>query len=128
MSRHVRRASQYRRELEALVLAAKGEVDLKDAHTIDLMTTCEMHAGLCRWLLRAKLEKMSPSDIARASEQILKSKVERNKVFEKLGIDRLQRDAIDALYDQVGADPDPAPALPDAPSVSVGDADHIPGG
>ena len=90
MRRQTQQARKYRRGLEALVQQAKGEVGVTDAHLIDEATTAEVHASVCRWLLRTRLDKMSPSDIARCSEQILKSKTVRNRAVERLGLDAPQ--------------------------------------
>jgi hypothetical protein len=99
MRRQTQAARKYRRELEQLVMDAKGEVNATDAHLIDEATTAEVHASVCRWLLRTRLEKMSVSDVARCSEQIVKAKTSRNRAVERLGLDRDRlADAIDVLY------------------------------
>lgn len=98
MARHVRKGCKYRRELEELVLHERGEVSLADAHIIDEAATAEIHAGVCRWLLRERLQQMSPSDIARCSEQIVKAKQARNKAFRDLGLDTDDTNTIRALY------------------------------
>ncbi len=91
MRRQTQQARKYRRGLEALVQQAKGEVSATDAHLIDEAATAEVHASVCRWLLRTRLDKMSPTDIARCSEQILKSKTVRNRAVERLGLDAPQQ-------------------------------------
>src|SRR5262245_59686870 len=50
MRRHLATARHYRRTLEQLVLATKGEVSLIDAHWIDEAASAEIHSGICRWL------------------------------------------------------------------------------
>ena len=87
MRRQTQAARKYRRGLEALVMAAKGEVNATDAHLIDEAAAAEVHASVCRWLLRTRLEKMSVSDVARCSEQIVKAKASRNRAVERLKID-----------------------------------------
>jgi hypothetical protein len=87
MRRQTQAARKYRRGLEALVYEAKGEVNTTDAHLIDEAAAAEVHASVCRWLLRTRLAKMSVSDVARCSEQILKSKTIRNRAVERLKID-----------------------------------------
>ena len=99
MRRQTQTVRKYRRSLESLVMEAKGEVNNTDAHIIDEAATAEAHAAVCRWLLRTRLDKMTVSDIARCSEQILKSKTIRNRAIERLHIDRdVQEDVIEALY------------------------------
>ena len=87
MRRQTQQARKYRRLLEALVIEAKGEVNAMDAHLIDEAAGAEVHASVCRWLLRTRLERMTVTDIARCSEQILKAKTTRNKAVERLGLD-----------------------------------------
>lgn len=80
-------ARAYRRSLEALVLAARGEVNASDAHLVDAATGAEVHASICRWLLRTRLETMSVADIARCSEQIVKAREARNRAVAALKLD-----------------------------------------
>ena len=87
MRRQMVSARKYRRSLEQVTLDAKGGINTLDAHLIDEATAAEVHASVCRWLLRTRLEKMSTSDIARCSEQILKAKSVRNKAIERLDLD-----------------------------------------
>lgn len=87
MRRQTQQARKYRRGLEALVMGKKGQVDATDAHLIDEAASAEVHACVCRWLLRTRLEKMSVSDVARCSEQIVKAKRSRNAAVKQLGID-----------------------------------------
>ncbi len=98
MRRQTQQARKYRRTLESLVAAAKGEVNATDAHLIDEAATAEVHASVCRWLLRTRLDKMTVADVARCSEQILKAKTARNKAVERLGLDHDHENIIDALY------------------------------
>jgi len=87
MRRQTQAARKYRRGLENLVAEAKGEVTPTDAHLIDEAATAEVHASVCRWLLRTRIENMSTADVARCSEQILKAKTMRNRAVERLGLD-----------------------------------------
>ncbi len=99
MRRQTQMARKYRRGLEQLVVDAKGEVNATDAHLIDEATGAEVHASVCRWLLRTRLEKMSVGDVARCSEQVMKARSARNRAVERLGLDRDKlADAIEALY------------------------------
>src|SRR5262245_29850369 len=65
MRRQQQAVRKYRRTLETLVTDAKGRISATDMHVIDEATGAELHATVCRWLLRTKLEKMSVSDVAR---------------------------------------------------------------
>jgi hypothetical protein len=87
MRRQLQQARKYRRYLEELTVDAHGEVNATRAHLIDEATSAEVHASVCRWLLRTRLESMSTADIARCSEQIVKSKTVRNKAVERLQLD-----------------------------------------
>lgn len=84
MNRQTQQARKYRRGLEALVVDAKGQVDATDAHLIDEAAGAEVHAAVCRWLLRTRIEKMSVSDVTRCSEQIVKARAARNRAVERL--------------------------------------------
>lgn len=84
MRRQLQNARKYRRYLESLCVDAHGEVNATHAHLIDEAAAAEVHASICRWLLRQRLEKMSTSDITRCSEQIMKAKTVRNKAIERL--------------------------------------------
>jgi hypothetical protein len=100
MRRQLQTARKYRRELEQLVISYKGEISATDGHLINEAVSAEVHAAVCRWLLRTKLESMSPGDIAKCSGEILKAKSIRNRAVERLELDRdTIQDAIDALYE-----------------------------
>jgi hypothetical protein len=105
MRRQLQSARKYRRELEALVAQAKGGiVNATDAHLVNEAVTAEIHATVCRWLLRTRLDKMSVSDVAKCSGEILKAKTIRNRAVERLGLDRDKADdVIEALYKRLPA-------------------------
>lgn len=106
MRRQLQMARKYRRGLEEFVVGAKGEVSITDAHLIDEAAGAEVHASVCRWLLRTRLETMKPVDIARCSEQIMKARVVRNKAVGRLGLDRnTMKDAIDVFFTADGDKP-----------------------
>ena len=102
MRRQTQQARKYRRTLESLVLGAKGEVSATDTHLIDEAATAEVHASVCRWLLRTRLEKMTVSDVARCSEQIVKAKAARNRAVERLGLDMAEKpwDVLDVTAEE----------------------------
>ena len=58
-------------------METKEEISATDAHLIDEATTAEVHAAICRWLLRTRIDKMTVGDIARCSEQVVKAKTAR---------------------------------------------------
>lgn len=87
MRRQTQQARKYRRQLEAVTVDAKGSISTTDAHLIDEAAAAEVHASVCRWLLRTRLDKMTVSDVARCSEQIVKAKTIRNRAVERLGLD-----------------------------------------
>ena len=97
MCRQTQNGRRYRRMLEEAITELRGEVNLTDAHLVDEASQAEMHAGLCRWLMRNKLDTMSVADIRACSEQILKAKTARNKAVERLKLTRDGREAIDEL-------------------------------
>jgi hypothetical protein len=84
MRRQLQNARKYRRFLEDLVVDVRGEVNVTDAHLIDEAAKAEIHASVCRHLMRKRQDKMSVSDIARCSEQILKATTARNKAVMQL--------------------------------------------
>jgi len=86
MRRQTKAARAYRRDLEKLCQEAHGEVNATHAHLIDEAAGAEVHASVCRWLLRTRLDKMSVADIARCSEQIMKARVLRNRAVERLSL------------------------------------------
>lgn len=88
MRRQTQTARKYRRSLEALVMEAKGLVNATDAHLIDEATGAEVHASVCRWLLRTRLDKMTVGDVSRCSEQIMKARAVRNRAVERLELNR----------------------------------------
>lgn len=130
MKRQLATARAYRRELEQMVLDAKGEVSLIDAHYIDEAANAEVHGSICRWLLRQRWEKMSVQDVLTCSKELLKSKSVRNTAVERLQLDRQQPNLIDALY-SVGPDhddddatqPDSTPVASDHQSATDGPSD-----
>lgn len=87
----------YRREMEAAVVAAKGEISLTDAHHIDTASAATIQAAVCRWLLRNKIEtkdeagkvvdRMSSAEIRANLSDITKAKRERDAAVRLLKID-----------------------------------------
>jgi hypothetical protein len=82
-----REGRAYRRELEAAVVGAKGEIGLTDSHLIDTAAAATIQAGVCRWLLRNRIETMSVSDIRGAMSDIVKAKERRDAAVRALQLD-----------------------------------------
>jgi hypothetical protein len=79
-----REACAYRRNLEAEVLSIKGSINATDAHLIDTAAAATIQAGVCRWLLRHKVEQMSVSDIRGCTADIVKAKERRDAAVKAL--------------------------------------------
>lgn len=82
-----REGRAYRRDLEAAVVKAKGEVNLTDSHLIDTAAAATIQAGICRWLLRHKIEDMNTSDVRGCSGDIVKAKERRDAAVRALALD-----------------------------------------
>jgi len=82
-----REGCKYRRDLEAEVIESKGQINTTDAHLIDTASAATVQAGICRWLLRHKLETMSTSDIRGCSTDIVKAKERRDAAVKALNLD-----------------------------------------
>jgi hypothetical protein len=87
MLRVQRSAQAYRRQLEAAVIERHGEVGVVHAHLVDTATAAELHSGICRWLLREKLDTMPTADVLACSSQILKSKEVRDRALKCLDLE-----------------------------------------
>jgi hypothetical protein len=90
-------ATEYRRFLEAETMTAHGEIGVVRAHLIDAAAGFELHGGVCRWIIRNRLDKMSPLDVANVSAQLAKCRVERNRAVMALGLDTETDTAFDLL-------------------------------
>ncbi len=82
-----RESRRYRNELEREVLAVKREITLLDAHLIDTAAAATAMAGICRWLLRNRIDNMTVNDIRACNADIVKAKMARDKAVRVLGID-----------------------------------------
>ena len=98
MRRQIAQARKYRRELEQVVLDTKGQISPYDAHLIDQAATAEVHAAVCRWLLRERIDDMTNKEILDVSKSMLWAKGVRNAAVKELGIDQ-RVDVFEALYD-----------------------------
>lgn len=103
-----RLVGKLRRELENVLVEAKGEVSLQDALTINTACRWERHAMLAnRWLAHNSAEMTFDQrlafsrDIARASES-------RDRAIEKLKLDQSPQAIIANLYAPVSPPEPPA--------------------
>ena len=92
----------YRRTMEDFVLAVHGAISCNDAHAIDTATAATVHAGICRWLLRQKINTMETNDILACSKELLRAKETRDRAVQRLRLDAGPRNVINAL----NSDPD----------------------
>lgn len=92
-----REGRQYRRFLEAACVEAHDQVDTMAAHHIDTATAGQVHAGVCRWILRNKWSKMTPQDILKCSAEILRAKEGRDRAVRLLKLGS-GKDSLDAFY------------------------------
>jgi hypothetical protein len=84
----VKREGQgYRRVLEAEVLQLKNQINTTDAHLIDTASAATIQAGICRWLLRNKLDTMSTADIRGCTSDIVRAKERRDAAVKALQLD-----------------------------------------
>ena len=82
-----REGRAYRREIESVVREAKGKINTIDSHYIDTAAAATIQAGICRWLLRNKLEEMSVNDIRGCTADIVRAKERRDAAIRALNID-----------------------------------------
>ena len=82
-----REGRAYRRGLEAAVVKSKGEISLTDAHLIDTASAAVIQAGVCRWLLRNRIETMTTADIRGTQADIVKAKERRDAAVRLLQLD-----------------------------------------
>ncbi len=76
-----------RRELEAAVIAVKGEVNLLDAATIQTAVKWERHGALALRWLRVEGDKLKPTERLHFSREIARASTERDKALAALGLD-----------------------------------------
>ncbi len=101
-----REGRAYRRAIEDAVVEAHGEVSVMQAHYIDTAAAATVHAAICRWILREKLDGMTTPDVLACSREILKAKETRDRCIRLLQLDGERERALDALYS------DPTPPAP----------------
>src|SRR5215212_262955 len=82
-----REGRAYRRELERECVEIKGQIGTTDAHLIDTAAAATIQAGICRWLLRNKLETMTTADIRGCTADIVRAMEQRDAAVKALGLD-----------------------------------------
>lgn len=93
------RVNTLRREVEAAILEAKGEIGIVDAAAVNSILKWERHGLLAAHWLRHEAEKLSAGDRLRFSEAVAKASDNRDRNIRVLGLDRTTKDRIiDALY------------------------------
>lgn len=123
-----RTTGQFRAALESAVAAAKGEITLIDAASIQSAVRWERHALLCqRWLVK-EAATLSASDRLAFSREIARASSERDKCLDRLCIDRREQSIFDALYGPTAMASIPTVVTPsDASTAGVGvQADDFP--
>lgn len=82
------RMNAFRRQLEDLVLAAKGQVTLMDAALIQTVLKHERHGMLAQRWLRLEEKKLKPLERLNFSREITKAAERRDKALLQLKLDR----------------------------------------
>lgn len=90
------RTNDLRRQIEAAVVAVKGQVTLSDAATIKTIVDWEKHRALAQRWLRLQADKLKPMELLNFSREVAKASTEMDKAIRVLGLDR---DKADEMYD-----------------------------
>ncbi len=77
----------FRREIEDAVIAAKGEINLTDAASIQTAMKWERHGALALRWLRKEGEELKPVERLQFSREIARASTERDKAIAVLGLD-----------------------------------------
>jgi hypothetical protein len=95
---HIDRAtSHFRRQLEAAVFEARGEITLVDAAYVNTAYRAERHAQLAqRWLYR-EAATMTAADRLNYSREVVKASESRDKAIKELGLTKRPTDLWAAL-------------------------------
>jgi hypothetical protein len=130
--------NRYRRFIEDEIIAIHGGITVYDAHLVDEAMCGQCGAGVTRWLLVNRFEKMSTENIIACKTAEAKFIRRRNEAVKALGLDpRSHQDsdpssmyAHTATWNATEVEPatlttpvddSPATAMPDAADASVGD-------
>jgi hypothetical protein len=80
------RVNNLRREVEAAVVAQKGQIDIVDAAAVNSILKWERHGLLAAHWLRREADKLSAADRLRFSEAIAKASDQRDRNIRALGL------------------------------------------
>jgi hypothetical protein len=101
------RVNSLRRQVEAAVIEAKGEINVVDAAAINSVLKWERHGLLAAHWLRHQGDKLSPTELLKFSEAIAKASDARDRNIRALGLDRDKADGVlEALYERQPAESD----------------------
>lgn len=112
--RQQRAARRYRCDLEDAVAAQHGHVSIPAAHLIDAAAGAELHASICRWLLRERLATMTTADIVTCSREIVRAREARNRAVAGLRLEATPQPSFE-LYGP-SDEPDPLADPKDQPT------------
>ncbi|WP_166820019.1 hypothetical protein [Thalassoroseus pseudoceratinae] len=93
------RLNSFRRKLEDIVMAAKGEVTITDAAHIQTALKWERHGMLALRWLKIEGDSLKPTDKLNFSREIAKASESRDRAIRALNLDRDKQDnIIEILY------------------------------
>ncbi len=93
------RLNSFRRQLEDIVMAAKGEVTITDAAHIQTALKWERHGMLALRWLKIEGDSLKPTDKLNFSREIAKASESRDRAIRNLNLDRDKQDnIIEILY------------------------------
>ena len=104
------RVRAYRQDLERVCIEQHGDINITQAHSIDLACQGEMLTCLGQWLLRHKLSTLTSLDILACGQSMLRGKTVRNHAVKELQLDQDRAFDPAVLYSI-----DYSPAPPEAP-------------
>jgi hypothetical protein len=116
LTRLQRDVRSYRVQLEQACIERHGGIGHQQAHEIALACESYLHQGICRWLLRQKLDLMTTADVLACSTSLLKAGETRNKAIARL---KLAPPTQDELMRQWYSQPWPAAEPPASPPVAA---------
>jgi hypothetical protein len=76
----------FRRELEAAVMEARGEITLVDAAYVNTAYRAERHAQLAQRWLAMEAAEMTPADRLNYSREVVRASAERDKAIAALDL------------------------------------------
>jgi hypothetical protein len=86
---HIQRATcAFRRQLEASVMEARGEVSLTDAAFVNTAYRAERHAQLAQRWLALEAANMTPADRLNYSREVVRASEQRDKAIASLNLGR----------------------------------------